>query len=209
MSNSPSSPDLWRLPAFLLWVLLFLIGLVPDEVFRLFRELGHVKTQSALVNSHYLITFCLAGFLGHFTYQRSVDAGTDDLSARGKGLQSAVFGLVAFLPVPWELLPALHDIPKLELRLAVLFACSAKFGAWVYLLSVLVRYYFWSGQAVYQGMSSVLRGSHTVVHSEAVKWPVQDAVKRDNQSDGQVSTMCGELRIHDPEQDRSSQEDDY
>lgn len=196
MSESPSSPDFWRLPTFLLWVLLFLSGLVPDEVFLLLRELGHVKTQSALINSHYLITLSLAGFYGYFTYQRCIDAGAGDLPARGKGLQAAVIGLVAFLPVPWALLFALHDIPKLELRLVVLFACSAKLGAWVYLLSVIVRYYFWSGQAVYQRMPSVLPSTHAEAHPGVVEWPLQDAVRRGSEESPEFPPTCGGLRVN-------------
>lgn len=156
MSESPSQFDFWRIPAFVLWVLLFVAGLVPDLVFFVLREAGHVKTQSALVNSHYMITFLLAGFTGMFTHARCREAGAGDLPARGKALQTAVMGLVAFLPVPWYLLPRLHEIPKLELRLVVLFVCGAKMLAWSYLLSVLMRYYFWNGQRAYLNMFMVL-----------------------------------------------------
>lgn len=156
MSESPSQFDFWRVPAFTLWVVLFVAGLVPDLVYLLLREAGHVKTQSALVNSHYMITFLLAGFTGMFTHARCREAGVGDLPARGKALQTAVMGLVAFLPVPWYLLPRLHEIPKRELQLVVLFVCGAKMLAWSYLLSVLMRYYFWNGQRAYLNMFMVL-----------------------------------------------------
>lgn len=156
MSESPSQFDFWRFPAFLLWTILFLAGITPENVYVVLREMGHVKTQSALVNSHYMITLLLAGFTGLFTHARCREAGVGDLPARGKALQTSVMGLVAFLPVPWTLLLRLHEIPKLELQLVVIFVCGAKLMAWSYLLSVLVRYYFWNGQRAYLNMFMVL-----------------------------------------------------
>ena len=160
MSKSPPRLDLWRVPAFLLWLSLFAAGLVPERVFQQLRTLGHVKTQSALVNSHYVITLALAAFVGMFTYARCRDAGITELPARGKALQTCVMGLVAFLPVPWMLLPRLLEIPKLELRLVVVFVCAAKLLAWSYLLSVLFRYYFWNGYRAYWDMFMVLPSMH-------------------------------------------------
>lgn len=160
MKDSPPAYDFWRVPTCLLWVVFFLIGLAPERVFLLMREWGHVKSQSALVNSHYLITLGLSGFLAYFTYCRCMEAEMDELTARGKGLQTGIFGLVAFLPVPWALLANFEQIPKLELRLVVLFACGAKSMAWVYLLSVLLRYYLWSGERVYKNMLTFLPSLH-------------------------------------------------
>ena len=194
LREAPSNPDLWRVPAFLLWLLLFLGGLAPDRVFLLLREWGHVKTQSALINSHYLITLALAGFYGYFTYQRCIDAGCSELLARGKALQATVIGLVAFLAVPWSLLRVLSELPRLELRLVVVLACSLKAGAWIYLMTVLVRYYFWSGQAVYHGMPSLLPSTHVETDATGGLRSQRNADLVQPRDEHAAHNICGELR---------------
>jgi hypothetical protein len=168
--DRPPSDLPWRLPAFLLWCVLFAFGLGPEETFHALRTWGQVTTQRALVNSPHLITLALSVFLGLFTYFRAREAGCQGAAARGKATQMACIGLIAFSDVPLAFLLQLDEIPIAFYRNVLLGLAGAKMAAWVYALAVLFRYYFLSGQEVYRRLSSLFpstrRDSASPVHPE-------------------------------------------
>jgi hypothetical protein len=167
--QSPS--DLfWRTAALILWLYLFMIGLLPRSFFEYLRELGAVRTQNALVNSEYLITIGLAAFLCYFAIQRSLEAGLAPRIARAHGVQLGAIGLLAFLPLENGIL-AMLDGPNQLNRYLVLFAMASKLVAWCYLLSIVVRAYVWGGLAVFRRMNSVFRSVQDEMHPRENQMP--------------------------------------
>jgi hypothetical protein len=160
LTDSDHFDALWRLPTYLVWCLLFAVGMAPEEVYFLLREASGVTTQRALINSPHMITLTLSGFLGFFTYFRAREAGCSGMLARGKGLQVFCVGLVAFSNIPLAYLFHLDEIQITFYRNLLLGVAIVKFSAWLYALSTLSRYYFFSGSAVYADMPSLLPSTH-------------------------------------------------
>lgn len=160
MTSSPRQSDFWRWPALVLWLVFFFVGLVPEWVYYRLRDLGAVTTQRALVNSYYLLPFAMAAFLAAFTHWRCREAAVNPSEARGKALQIWVLSLLAFLPIRLEHVWDYLGIPVPEYRRLILTMAAAKGLAWLYLLSLIVRFHLWSGHAVYQRMRSLLPSTH-------------------------------------------------
>lgn len=156
MTDNTSHDSLWRVPTYLLWCMIFAIGMAPGEVFYMLREASGVTTQRALVNSPHMITLALAIFLGFFTYFRALEAGCSAMIARGKGLQVACIGLVAFSDIPLAYLFHINEIQVSFYRNLLLGVAFVKFSAWLFALSILSRYYFFSGPAVFAHMANLL-----------------------------------------------------
>lgn len=148
----------WRLLNLTLWGFCFAAGLFPETVFRLLRAAAYVKTQNAFVNSPYVITLGLSAYLYLFVRNRSLEAGVDPMRARGYGLQFACLGLLAFLPA--EGFVYVFDMHNPVDRYMVIFAAASKLLAWIYLYSVLFRYYAFSGPEVFRRLVSVFPSTY-------------------------------------------------
>lgn len=151
VTDSQARPDPWRFAAFPLWIVFFAMGLMPEPVYILLRELAGVTTQRAWVNSPVAITVSFAGFMAWFTFHQCRLAGLSPAEIRGNALQIGVLGLVAFLALPqsafalpelglWTLVFHADSIPDPYLRKVVYMAAITKFGAWLYLFSLVFRY---------------------------------------------------------------------
>ncbi len=165
VNHPPARPNWWRWPTFALWMLFFLAGLFPEWVFRELRQAGAVTTQDAYINSHHMITLGLTGYLIYFLYQRGREAGLDTISARGKALQAGIVALVAFLPIQLEQAGQFRNIPVAHLRHLILFVAVTKVACWGYLLALLLRYYFRSGDRVFLEMPLLFPSAH--LHHQA------------------------------------------
>lgn len=144
------SNNWWRIPAFLAWVPLFFAGYFPEKTFHWLRDLGGVVTQHAITNSYYTVTLACAAYLAFFTFWRCRDAGDESPTAQGKALQLGIIALLAFLPMRMEYLRDYFAIPVAEHRRLLLFFAAAKTAAWLYLFLLILRYYAWSGDRVFQ-----------------------------------------------------------
>ncbi|MBM3289873.1 MAG: hypothetical protein FJY92_06945, partial [Candidatus Hydrogenedentes bacterium] len=141
MEQSRARWDLWTLPAYLLWLVFFLVGFDPELAYLFARDQGAVVSQNALVNSPHVITLALAGYFGFFTYQRCIDAGLRRPDAQTQGLQFGILGLIAFLAFsPFQMM-SYGDIPVAKLRFVVLLVGGTKLFMWFLLLGVVARYY--------------------------------------------------------------------
>ncbi len=152
--------DLWTLPAYLLWLLFFVIGFDPELAYEFAREIGFVVSQNALVNSNHVVTLALAGYFGFFTYQRCIEAGLRKPDAQTQGLQFAILGLIAFLAFsPFQLI-GYAEIPVAKLRFIVLLVGGTKLFMWLLLLGVIARYYLLGHVHVFASMVSVFPSAH-------------------------------------------------
>ena len=137
MSNQLSRRDPWRWPIIFLWAVFFLLGLWPELSFYGLRSAGYVFSQNAIINSYHFITWCLAGYIMHFTYHRCVEAGVPPIESLGKSIQLGVVAFVAFIDMPVD---QFMDIRNPADRALVLGMGLVKLAAWIYLFSLLVRY---------------------------------------------------------------------
>lgn len=173
MSGTTRDRDFWRVPAFILWILFFLIGLAPEEVFFWLREAAGVLPQRALVNSYHLITLGLAGYVGLFCYHRCLDAGLSPREAQDRGLQLIVVGLVAFLSVDFRLLVTAHMNPIFQYRLTTYFVGISKLVAWWSLMTLFIRYYAFREDRVFTRIPSLFPSSHRRSKNEEPASPTQ------------------------------------
>jgi hypothetical protein len=142
----------------LLWVFFFSIGLFPEWFFFTLREWALVSTRHAWTNSFGLLTPALAGYLLFFSYYRCREGGLTVAESQGKALQIGLFGLLAFLPLDQVL--HYQDIPVLFLRRLVLSLAGAKVLMWLYLFSLILRYYYFGGRGVFVSMFSIFPSMH-------------------------------------------------
>ena len=147
--------DPWAIPTLLMWLVFMLIGLIPDTVFEWLREASGVLTQSAFINSPGAITVALSVFYGFFVYNACREAGVDENEASGKAVQAGLIGLPAFLPFPLMLILQTGEILSPDLRMVVYIAVPMKLLCWLYLLSLLFRYYALGNHRVYADMMTV------------------------------------------------------
>lgn len=147
VNETAGSRDPWRAAAFGLWELFFLVGLLPEPVFRLLRDAGAVLPQRAVVNSPYAITIGLAGFLAVFAYNQCRRHGLSHGEAGDKSLQYAVVALVAFLPV--DFIGVLNVIGNelVRNRSTIYLSTAAKSVAWLYLMMLICKYYLGNDSA--------------------------------------------------------------
>jgi hypothetical protein len=156
LSSPESNDDAWRWPAFLLWLVLLTVGMFPETFYFALRRAGDVTTQSALVNSPFLLYWGLVAFVSTFVYGA---CRTDDASsapvARARAFTAAVVAMMAFLPVQMEALPQYFQVMPLEQRNTLLTVAAVKFLAWLYLFGLLLRYYLGDGR-VFHRLPSLL-----------------------------------------------------
>ncbi len=164
MRDSGGQFDYWRLPSLALWLVFFGVGLLPEWVYDELRILGAVVTQKALINSPYLITVGFAGYLAVFCFNKCRLADATEAVARANALQNGVIALLAFLPLPLELLVQARDIPVASARHFIYMLGTVKLIAWWYLLLLFIRYYMSGNPRVFTRMASLLpsvrRGAH-------------------------------------------------
>ncbi len=165
MSDRFGHRDHWRWPTLVLWFIFFLVGLVPEPIYWALREWSGVLTQDALVNSSHLLTLVLAGYVAVFAFHRCLDAGMAHREAQDRSLQLGVISMVAFLPVPLDMLFFAHDMPLMQHRASLYFAGAAKFIAWWFLMYLFVAYYAFNADDVFARIPSLFpstRRSHAV-----------------------------------------------
>ena len=136
----------------LLWLAIFMIGLFPEVVFVWVREAGYVVTLRALVNSHWFITLACSGFLGWFTFCRCAECGDYADVAFGKSVQIVILAITAFLPMGIEKVSIYFLIPIPFYRYLILSVITVKALAWLYLVTLILRYYLISGYAVFKNI---------------------------------------------------------
>ena len=173
--------DVWRLPTFGLWLVFFGVGLVPEVVYERLRTAGTVVTWHALTNSPYFITVALAGYMAVFTFNRCRDVDLPDFIAYGNALQNAIVAVVAFLPFPLELLLEAADIHDLDARRFIYGVGSAKIVTWLYLLTLIGRYYLLGNARVFARIFSIFPSVHRGRLPDRVgppKMPVAESNRR-------------------------------
>lgn len=154
--------DLWTLPAYLLWLVFFLIGFDPEMAYGFAREIGFVVSQNALVNSAHIVTLSLAGYFGYFAYNRCLESGLSKPDAQTQGLQFSILGLIAFLAFsPFQLI-SYAEIPVAKLRFIVLLVGGTKLFMWFLLLGVVARYYLLGHVNVFASMVSAFPSTQHV-----------------------------------------------
>lgn len=160
MSDSEPRFDPWALAAALLWLVFLCAGYMPEELFAFLRAEGRVVTQDAMVNSPYLITVAFSIYFGYFAYQRCRECGLGPADCQARALQVGIVGLLAFLNIPLQVLFDAPQIPVARLRNLVFAIFAAKTAAWLYLASLIVRYYLLRNVQVFGNLASVFPSNH-------------------------------------------------
>ena len=158
--------DAWTGPALLGWQLVFLVGLFPDRVFHLLRELGGVTTQSALTNTPGVVTVSLTAYLAYFVYGAAREAGASTDVAWANAALTTLFGLFAFLWLPGGgttteavgVLGLLSHAPYIlnpALRQVIYVAGGLKLAAWLFLFAQILRYYAFGNRGAFAHLAFV------------------------------------------------------
>ena len=155
MNDTIRERDWWRVPALILWIAFFTVGLAPEYVYFWLREAAGVLPQHALVNSHHLITLGLACYLGLFCYHRCIDAGLSPREAQDRGVQLTVVGLVAFLSVDFRLLLTAYMSPIFKYRVTIYLIGISKLAAWWSLMTLIIRYYAFRDDRIFAAIPSL------------------------------------------------------
>jgi hypothetical protein len=155
VSQTTPSSGLWRFANILVWFVLFVMGLQPEHTFFLLRQASHVVTQSAFINSYYVITYAFTGYLVWFTWRVCRAAGLSSDTAQGKAIQVGLLALLAFLPMRLEQAIYYHQIAVPLDRWLNVTAGIGKCLAWLYLFSLILRYYTWEGPSAFVNMRAL------------------------------------------------------
>ncbi|MBI2435987.1 MAG: hypothetical protein HYV26_24285 [Candidatus Hydrogenedentes bacterium] len=155
MSSLRPQVDVWRIGATLLWMVFFILGLQPDKTFYALRMAGEVVTQRAFVNSQYAITYLLCAYIALTIYRACRAAGCSPVESHGKTLQLTLLALIAFYPFQFEQALDYQQIALPMDRYINLGFGILKCWAWLYLLSVVIRYEIIDGPAVFLRMFSI------------------------------------------------------
>lgn len=154
--NAPAPEGrLWALAALLLWLPFFSIGLFPDYCYYTLRSLADVVTSRALVNSVGLLYFLLVGYFYGFLYRSARGAGVSVAASQVIAVQLSIVAMIAFFPIPLEDISDFQRIGVPWMRRLTLTICAFKIASWLYLLSLVFRYYLWSGPEVFRQMVPV------------------------------------------------------
>jgi hypothetical protein len=156
--SGPKDP--WALPTVLLWCLFFAAGLDPEVTFLFFRDAGRVVTQNALVNSPHIVTLALAGFLAAHVYWRCRDAKLSVADAQARALQTGVLGLAAFLNFALQDVLDVAAAPTRYQRLLLISVGAVKYGLWMYLFVMVVRFHLFKRQSAFTKMVSVFPSTY-------------------------------------------------
>jgi len=138
----------------MLWGVFFLIGLDPEVLFYRLRMAGEVVSQRALVNSPAVITLAFSAYFAYFGYQRCIENGVSQRAAQARAIQLGLLGVFAFLWYSVRDLAAMRHMMA-QLRLVTYGGIAAKFGAWAYLGTLVMRYYGFGNRRVFAEMFCV------------------------------------------------------
>jgi len=150
VTQEKHTPDIWDSLSFIVWCLLFLIGLFPEIVFLQVRAYAHLISKEAFTNTPLFITFAATGFLSWFTYSRCRLLGDSDDYAILKSTHVALMTFFAFFPVHVEHLPLYLAIPVPFFRYLLTGAVAFKAFLWVVLLLFLLQYHMFRGLAAFR-----------------------------------------------------------
>lgn len=170
MSTQIPQGDPWRWPALVLWTCFFLFGLWPEQTYYTLRAAGYVFSQNAVINSYHFITWCLTGFLMHFVYHRCREAKLPGVESLGKATQLGVLAFVAFVDIP---VAQIGDVRDTTVVVLVAGTALFKLSAWLYLYTLLLRYYLRLDPAVIGGALSWL-APHTHGDGDGRGEPARD-----------------------------------
>jgi hypothetical protein len=146
--------DPWRWPAVILWLLFFAAGFTPETVYHFLRETAWVVTQRAWINSFWMLSIMLGGWFAFFTWQRCREARLSPEGCRARTLETGCAALVAFMPVPIDVVMRADRILIVEMRNILIGAMIIKSICWLYLLSIVLRYYLVDGYRVFRRIPS-------------------------------------------------------
>lgn len=161
--SEPGENTIWDYWTMCLWSAVFAMGLVPEYAFHGIRMMGGVATRDALVNSSAVLTLGLAAYLAFFASRQCKAAGMDSADANGRGVQVALWAMIAFLEIPTQssvfgtqtLLGIMFrsaELPTAELRTVIWVVGVCKLLAWGYLYSLLVQFHVFGHREVFNGM---------------------------------------------------------
>lgn len=159
--------DYWKPASFLLWLLFFAAGLVPEWAFYYLRGVSGVVTQLALTNSPYFITVGFSAYWGFFCYSKCRQAGRPPADASASSMQLALIALVAFLPFPLELLVQAREIPVAQTRHLIYLVGFVKLLSWWYSFMLMFYYHLSGNPAVFCRSSWLFPSAHPRVKPES------------------------------------------
>ncbi len=185
MTENNNAADPWRFLLLLLWQLVFLVGLLPEVIFLVLRQLGGVSTFSAMVNSPAMITIALALYTALFAWRRCRDWDMPPGEAAGKAFQFGLFAALAFMvgSLRWDepgimiLLWHIREIPIPVLQAVVFAMAFAKLTAWLYLFIIFFRYYVLGEERVFADTASIFPSSYARAAAEPVDTPILEDPK--------------------------------
>lgn len=192
--------DVWDALTLALWIPFFLIGLVPELAFYVFREFARVPPYTALVNSSAVITLTFAAYFAFFAYRRCQEVGLSRYIAQGKALEVGLLALVAFLDMPAKgftfeartLLAVLLEfgqIPDRYLQMIVLFVGASKMIAWLFLLSLVVRYHAFGNRRTFAQVPSLFPSMHAAANEN------MDAAETESESHQTTGETAAERSV--------------
>jgi len=147
--------DDWSLPTLMLWGVFFLVGLDPEVLFYRLRMAGEVVSQRALVNSPALVTLSFAAYFAYFGYRRCLEGGSSHGAAQARAMQLGILGLTGFLWYSVRDLAGTREMGILYYRMITYVTVAAKFAAWAYLGTLVMRYYALGNRRVFAEMFCV------------------------------------------------------
>lgn len=151
--------DPWAIGAFILWIVILVMGLLPNETFWFLRRISGVLTQNALLNSPLDIWIGFSAYVAFFTWRRCHESTVLPERAKANALQVGFFACAAFCPIQPKDIQWALQIPDDNLRAYLLTVIGSltvlKLGAWLYLLSLLFRYYMLHNYSVFSNIPSV------------------------------------------------------
>lgn len=152
VSQSERRRDPWDLPALLLWIVFLLFGLGVEPVYLGLRDFAGVASLNALVNvgNSIVLSLILAIYVARFGLIQSREA-RPDMPALDRFSQIGLLGFIALVAFWWlpygviftlkDMDPGLDDMLRMYILTGVAGAACIKTLCWLYLLSLMVRFY--------------------------------------------------------------------
>lgn len=160
MSRENRESRLWGVAALLMWFAFFALGLFPDFFFDYLREQGEVVPNRALTNSVVLLYLGLVAYFFSFVVRAARAADLSSAVSQMLAVQLSIMALMAFMPLKLELIFDYLRLSEPFWRRAILGVCVLKVASWLYLLSLLIRYYLWAGAEVFRQMAPLFPSAH-------------------------------------------------
>ena len=179
MSREYPESRVWGVFVLLLWLGFFTLGLFPDFFYEFLRHEANVVTSRAMVNSVFLLYSALIVYLFGFLYRASRDAGLSSVMSQVLAVQLSMVALLAFLPVRLEFIPDYLRAPDATWRRLILTVCAFKVASWIYLVTLLFRYYLFSGAEVFRQMAPVFPSARQEAADTAEAKAAENRTARD------------------------------